>query len=431
MPSKTSAARTKSSAARTKSSAARTRHRCRSGARSQRRRHRSPRPGRRKPSRNRNRSRSRNPKSKPKTSSKAAAKPAAARTDSEMLVTEDAVPTPIADDPFSATGRRRAMTARDWSTRSSPVVEILDDPHPIGALRRFLDSIKGPATAAAGADRARLGAADAAADRARSARRRRGQGARRSRARALGRFRRMPHRLSCAGVPAQRVRGGRRRSRRASRASKSARAADRRAASCCFTSRAHTRSRATRSRCCAPSRRALAAGVTPADFRRDHDFAPYATRSRISRCCSRAPTCRRSRSTSSRICPPVRARARVARRRRCAELGEAVELRPPVRLDTILDTERAAQASRCRTTTARCSRSTNGMRVWDREFFGDRRLSRAHVARAARSAISRRPSTRRPALSDCVPLASWGASERLAALRSARSRPRAATPGTS
>ena len=32
------------------------------------------------------------------------------------------------------------------STRSSPVVEILDDPHPIGALRRFLDSIKGHAT---------------------------------------------------------------------------------------------------------------------------------------------------------------------------------------------------------------------------------------------------------------------------------------------
>jgi hypothetical protein len=28
------------------------------------------------------------------------------------------------------------------------VVDILDDPHPIGALRRFLDSVKGNATEA-------------------------------------------------------------------------------------------------------------------------------------------------------------------------------------------------------------------------------------------------------------------------------------------
>src|SRR5258708_11715911 len=46
----------------------------------------------------------------------------------------------------SSTARRRALTARERLARSSPVVEILDDPHPIGALRRFLETIRGVAT---------------------------------------------------------------------------------------------------------------------------------------------------------------------------------------------------------------------------------------------------------------------------------------------
>src|SRR5262249_18307466 len=37
-------------------------------------------------------------------------------------------------------------TAREWATHSSPVVDIVEDAHPPGALRRFLDSIKGDAT---------------------------------------------------------------------------------------------------------------------------------------------------------------------------------------------------------------------------------------------------------------------------------------------
>ncbi|HEY6034272.1 MAG TPA: hypothetical protein VIV58_08435, partial [Kofleriaceae bacterium] len=76
-------------------------------------------------------------KSKPKT------KPTTKAV--ELSPELDAVPRIIDDDElFSNSGRRK--TARDWSARSSPVVEILDDPHPVGALRRFLDSIKGPAT---------------------------------------------------------------------------------------------------------------------------------------------------------------------------------------------------------------------------------------------------------------------------------------------
>src|SRR5690606_15686052 len=58
--------------------------------------------------------------------------------------TSDAIPQPIGFE--SSDTARRSLSARERALRSSPVVEILDDPHPIGALRRFLDSIKGAAT---------------------------------------------------------------------------------------------------------------------------------------------------------------------------------------------------------------------------------------------------------------------------------------------
>src|SRR6266550_1450239 len=91
------------------------------------------------------------PKAKPKVKAKAKPKRARAVKPTKRVAkpatrNEDGIPQPIADDVFSSSGKRRARTAREWSTRSSPVVEILDDPHPIGALRRFLDSIKGPAS---------------------------------------------------------------------------------------------------------------------------------------------------------------------------------------------------------------------------------------------------------------------------------------------
>ena len=57
----------------------------------------------------------------------------------------DAIPQMIAFESSSESGRR-SLSARERMLRSSPVVEILDDAYPIGALRRFLDSIKGLAT---------------------------------------------------------------------------------------------------------------------------------------------------------------------------------------------------------------------------------------------------------------------------------------------
>jgi hypothetical protein len=57
----------------------------------------------------------------------------------------DAIPSAITAET-STEAHRRLFTARDRVVRSSPVVEILDDEHPIGALRRFLDSLKGEAT---------------------------------------------------------------------------------------------------------------------------------------------------------------------------------------------------------------------------------------------------------------------------------------------
>src|SRR5690606_7895438 len=59
------------------------------------------------------------------------------------IETSDAVPRLIDTE---STSEPRSLTARERMLRSLPVVEILDDPHPIGALRRFLDSIKGEAS---------------------------------------------------------------------------------------------------------------------------------------------------------------------------------------------------------------------------------------------------------------------------------------------
>jgi len=88
------------------------------------------------------------------------------------------------------------------------------------------------------------------------------------------------------------------------------------------------------------------------------------------------------------------------------ELGGQVELRPPARLDTILDAERAAKVSLPNDYRAFLS-ITNGMRLLDREFLAtaDYRdptslAQRAHHFVHAEYAAS--------GLSDCVPLASWG-----------------------
>ena len=60
--------------------------------------------------------------------------------------TSDAIPNAIfAESSAELVGPSHVDRARPHDA-VSPVVEILDDPHPIGALRRFLDSLKGEAT---------------------------------------------------------------------------------------------------------------------------------------------------------------------------------------------------------------------------------------------------------------------------------------------
>ena len=319
-------------------------------------------------------------------------------------------------------------TARDWSARSSPVVEILDDPHPIGALRRFLDSIKGAGDRAAGADRARRRAADAAADRARVARRRRGQGARRSRARALGRLSAsagvgfhaqefLRNAFAAVGVDrdADRAARGRRAARR-----------DRRAA---VRRRVRARRRARQGRDAARRR-------GRARRRRDARAVPPRSRLRAVRGRSRsrrAPRARRRpgdpgrrRAVSCRPCAARSTRSSASLK----ELGEPVELRPPVRLDAILDAERAAQDLAAERLPRAARDHERHARCWDREFLatGDYREPTALAQRAHRYRPRRVRDRRALRLRAAREL---GQPERLAALRSARPRPRRRRPATS
>jgi len=88
------------------------------------------------------------------------------------------------------------------------------------------------------------------------------------------------------------------------------------------------------------------------------------------------------------------------------ELGGTIELRPPARLDAILDGERAARVALPNDYRALLSIS-NGMRLWDREFLATHDFARPPRLRVAR-ASSFTPSTASAGLADCVPLANWG-----------------------
>jgi hypothetical protein len=90
------------------------------------------------------------------------------------------------------------------------------------------------------------------------------------------------------------------------------------------------------------------------------------------------------------------------------EYGEQVELRPPVRLDAILDAERAHKISLPNDYRALLT-ITNGMKLWEHEFFGagDYREATPLAARAARW-IEMAASYGASGVEDCVPLACWG-----------------------
>jgi hypothetical protein len=345
-------------------------------------------------------------KASPKAATKAKSRAPKPRAKPEAIPAAelDAVPRIIDDDElFSNSGRRK--TARDWSARSSPVVEILDDPHPIGALRRFLDSIKGPATEQQSENA--LGAAQLLL--LPIARESRGGGEVKElldlvlerwadfRDRRFGFHAQefLRNAFAAVGVDRERI-------VRLEAAVPAGAAGELLFEIACAHAVARDKVAMLRS-----VEEALAAGSTPAQFRREPDFAPYVADPSLAVILARADI-----PAIPVDVDPYRAPVRNALDSLVGvlkELGGQVELRPPARLDTILDAERAAKLSLPNDYRAFLS-ITNGMRLLDREFLAtaDYRdptalAQRAHHFVHAEYAMN--------GLSDCVPLASWGTAD--------------------
>jgi hypothetical protein len=313
----------------------------------------------------------------------------------------EAVPVAI---EVTETSRGRTLTARDRASRSSPVVEILDHPHPIVALRRFLESIHGEATQ----QQAQIALGAAQLMLLPIAREHRGGGEVKelvdlllSRWDDFGERRYGFHAqeflrnaLSAIGVDRERI------------ARLEAQVPATAGAELLFNlACAHAVARDKVAMLRAVNA-ALEAGAMPAQFRRDSDFLPYQQDPDFA--------LRLARADVPQI--PVDVDPYVASVRTALdslvgtlrEYGEQVELRPPVRLDAILDAERAHKISLPNDYRALLT-ITNGMRLWEHEFFGagDYREATPLAARAARW-IESTSAAGATGLEECVPLACWG-----------------------
>ena len=322
-----------------------------------------------------------------------------------VTVTEaDAIPRVLDDaELLSASGRKK--TAKDWSSRSSPVVEILDDPHPIGALRRFLDSVQGATTD----QQAEIALGSAQLLLLPIARESRGGPEVKELLdlvvhrwsdfgdRQLGFHAQefLRNAFAADGVDQNRI------AQLQSVVPEQASVELLFEIACAY---AVVRDKVAMLRAVEA---ALAAGATPAQFRREPDFAPYVTDPGLAVLLARADLPQIPVDVD-RYRTPVRI-ALDSLLVLLEQLGGQVELRPPARLDTILDAERAAKVSLPNDYRAFLS-ITNGMRLLDREFLAtaDYRdptslAQRAHHFVHAEYAAA--------GLSDCVPLASWGQPE--------------------
>lgn len=326
------------------------------------------------------------PKKKPAPKQRASKRPAA--------IIEEAVPVAI---PTTETSRRRFL-ARDRVMRSSPVVEILDDPHPIVALRRFLESIRGEATP----QQAQIALGAAQLMLLPIAREHRGGsevkelvdlmlhrwddfGARREGFHAREFLR---HAFAAIGVDRDRI------GRLATLVPEDA------SAELLFeVARAHAVARDKVAFILAVES-ALEAGATSAQFRRDPDFLAYQQDPDFALLLARADVPAIPVDVDPYV-PAVRA-ALDSLVGTLKELGEKVELRPPVRLDAILDAERARKLSLPNDYRALLT-ITNGMRLWEHEFLGagDYRETTQLANRAVHWMQS-------AGVADCVPLACWG-----------------------
>ncbi len=343
-------------------------------------------------------------KAAPKKAKKATKAPTGSRAPDAG--SRDGIPVPLDDQPSSetTTGRRRSLTARERSARSSPVVEILDDAYPIGALRRFLDSIKGEATE----QQAQIALGSAQLLLLPIAREHRGGpevkelvdlvlerwndfGARRTGFHAQEFLRN-----AFAGIGVDRERIARLESLIPPRAG----------AELLFNvACAHAVARDMVAMLRAVER-ALDAGASPAEFRRDSDFAPYVADPDLLAVLARAEMPPIPVDVDPHVAPVRKALDSLVATLR--ELGMRVELRPPVRLDAILDAERARKISLPNDYRALLTIS-NGMDVWEQKFFaaGDFREP-TKLALRAQQFLQTSAQSGAIGIEDCIPLASWG-----------------------
>jgi hypothetical protein len=319
---------------------------------------------------------------------------------SKSAPANDAIPAPIATET-SAEAHRRLFTARDRAVRSSPVVEILDDPHPIGALRRFLDSLKGEATQqqaqiALGSAQLMLlsghderGSAEVKELVDLVVRHWSDFGERRHGFHAQE-F--LKHAFAALGVD---------RDRAAQLEDLIPEAASAELLFNLACAYAVARDKVAMLRAVS---RALEAGAAAVQFRRDADFAPYAKDPDLMLLLARAEVPHIPVDIEPYL-PAVRA-ALDSLLSTLKEFGESVELRPPVRLDAILDAERAARISLPNDYRALLT-ITNGMRLWEHEFFAavDYREATRLATRAQHYLGS---SLGVAGIAECVPVASWG-----------------------
>ena len=286
------------------------------------------------------------------------------------------------------------------------MVEILDDPHPIGALRRFLDSIKGEATP----QQAQIALGAAQLMLLPIAREHRGGNEVKELVdlvlhrwddfgeRRYGFHAQELLRNAFAAIGVDRERIARLEARRA---------ADARAAELLFNLALRTRRRARQGRDAARGRAPRSRPARrSAQFRRDADFIAYQQDPDFALRLARADVPQIPVDVEPYV-PAVRA-ALDSLVGTLREFGEQVELRPPVRLDAILDAERARKISLPNDYRALLT-ITNGMRLWEHEFFGagDYREATPLAARAARW-IETATSYGATGLEECVPLACWG-----------------------
>ncbi len=342
-------------------------------------------------------------KANAKTKAKTIAPPASLSRSGAAKPRAPAIAKPLVKPALAAGGAPTPLRGR--ASRSSPVVEILDDPHPISALRAYLARVRGRATK----QQAEIALGSAQLLLLPIARESRG-GLEVTQLLDLVLERWSDFGDRRFGFHAQEflrnafasVGGDRERIARLQAAVPEDASGELLFEIACAYAGAGDEVAMMRA-----VEAALAAGATPAQFRRESEFAPYVTEPGLAVMLARADIP----NIPVNVDPhrgPVRA-ALDSLLVVLEGLGGQVELRPPARLDTILDAERAAKLSLPNDYRAFLS-ITNGMRVLDREFLAtsDYReptslAQRAHHFVHAEYAAG--------GLSDCVPLASLGQPE--------------------